>query len=52
MVSSSARTALFETAEVDDEGDFVVDDRGYPRLTGAAALVRWDEVEFARFARD
>jgi hypothetical protein len=43
---------LAETAEVDDDGDFVLDENGFPRLTGAAALVRWDEVEYASFARD
>lgn len=48
-----AQDLLFaETAEVDEDGDFVLAEQGYPRLTGAAALVRWDEVDYAFFARD
>lgn len=41
-----------ETAEVDQNGDFIVDEHGFPRLTGVATLVRWDEVDYALFARD
>lgn len=43
---------LAETAEVDADGNFVLDGDGRPTLTGAAALVRWDEVDYAFFVRD
>lgn len=40
---------IAETAEVDEDGEFIVDERGVPRLHGVAALVRWDEVDYALF---
>jgi hypothetical protein len=42
---------MAETAEVDDDGDFVLDEDGRPLLTGVAGRVRWDEVDYALFSR-
>jgi len=40
---------IAEAADVDDSGHFVLDANGMPTLQGVAALVRWDEVDYAVF---
>jgi hypothetical protein len=40
---------IAETAELDGQGNFLLDANGDPSLQGVAALVRWDEVKYAVF---
>jgi hypothetical protein len=39
---------ISDLAEMED-GAFLVDEQGRPSLTGVGLLVRWDEVEYAKF---
>jgi len=40
---------ISDLAEVDTDGEMLLDPAGHPILTGVSLLVRWDEVAYARF---
>jgi hypothetical protein len=43
---------FWNTVNVDQDGEVETDIKGNPTLTGAAALVRWDQVAYAEFIED